>query len=177
MNPSSRLDGNWRLMWLGAALLVWAAAIFAKLVSLQIIHHNTYVELAGKQQEHAIDLTAPRGTILDRNGKPLAMSVPAESVALNPRLVPDKGMAAEMLAPILNLDASQLYAQIVDASDRHRGFLFVKRKLSREESERLHGLAANWILFQEESQRIYPNNEIAASAEGLGTMGVAMARL
>ncbi len=166
MNPGARLEAIRRLTWLGAGLLLWAVAIFAKLISLQVIHHETYLERAQRQQEHSVALNAPRGTIFDRNGETLAMSVPVESIAINPRLVPDKAIAAEVLAPVLGLDTKQLQDAIVEAADRHRGFLFVKRKISREESDRLHALHADWILFQEESKRIYPNDSVAAHIVG-----------
>ena len=80
MNPGARLEAIRRLTWLGAGLLLWGAAIFAKLISLQVVHHNDYLLRAQKQQEHSITLTAPRGTIFDRNGEALAMSEPVESV-------------------------------------------------------------------------------------------------
>ena len=166
MTPGARLEPIRRLTWLGAGLLLWGIAIFAKLVSLQVVHHNTYLERAIRQQEHSIPITAPRGAIFDRNGAPLAVSVRVESIAINPRLVPDKSIAAELLAPILGLDARLLYQGIVEAADHHRGFLFIKKKISDQESERLHALHADWILFQEDSKRIYPSESAAAHVVG-----------
>ncbi len=166
MNPGARLEPIRRLTWLGAGLLLWGAAILGKLISLQVVHHNTYLERALRQQEHTIPITAPRGTIFDRNGEKMAMSVPVESIAINPRLVPDKSIAAEVLAPVLGLDTRVLYSAIVEAANQHRGFLFIKRKISLQESDRLHAMHADWILFQEDSKRIYPNNSVAAHVVG-----------
>ncbi len=166
MNPGARLAATRRLTWLGAGLLIWGIAILGKLISLQIVHHNTYLERALRQQEHSIPISAPRGTILDRNGEPLAMSVPVESIAINPRLVPDKAIAAEVLSPVLGLDSSLVYNAIVEAANQHRGFLFIKKKITRQESERLHAMHADWIVFQQDSKRVYPSNTVAAHVVG-----------
>ncbi len=148
MNPGARLEAIRRLTWLGAGLLLWGAAIFAKLISLQVVHHNDYLLKAQKQQEHSITLTAPRGTIFDRNGEALAMSEPVESVVINPMLVPNRSVAADVLGSILGIDVQWLEQQITDAANRHRGFLVVKKKISVDESQRLHLVHQDWIGFQ-----------------------------
>ena len=58
--------------------------------------------MARQQQELKVEIPAPRGAIFDRTGQPLAMSVPMESVFVNPLRVPDMGVASEILARILN---------------------------------------------------------------------------
>jgi cell division protein FtsI (penicillin-binding protein 3) len=166
VDTGARLEAIRRLTWLCAGLLLWAAAILAKLITLQVFHHNTYLARARKQQEQSVELSAPRGAIFDRNGRALAMSVPAEAVAVNPRLLPDKQLDSEVLAPILGLDANQLYTQIVDAADHRRGFLYLKHRISDDESERLHTLHADWVLFEPESKRIYPDNDVPAHIVG-----------
>jgi len=77
-----------RLTWLAIAALLWAGLIFAKLVSLQVIHHKEYARLARQQQELRVSIPAPRGPIFDRTGQPLAMSIPVESVFVNPLRIP-----------------------------------------------------------------------------------------
>lgn len=165
MNPGARLEAIRRLTWLGAALLAWGAAILAQLISLQIVHHGDYVRLARKQQESSIALTAPRGTIFDRDNRPLAMSEPVESVALNPRKIADKRLAAELLAPLLNFTPDALYNRMVDAADKHRG-LMVKRSISPDESLAVHGAHLSFIRWEEESHRTYPNASVAAHVIG-----------
>ncbi len=166
MNPDERAAAVRRLTFLVAAVLFWAAAIFYKLVSMQVLHHEKYVALARRQQEHVITVQAPRGYIYDRTGRALAISMPVDSVFVNPLRLPDISVAAEIIAPILSLDARKLEGEMREAADDHRGFLWVKRKVSPEESKRLHDLKCEWIEFQPESVRVYPDVGVGAHLLG-----------
>jgi cell division protein FtsI (penicillin-binding protein 3) len=155
-----------RLAWLAGIALTWGAAILYNLISLQIIHHQEYARLATSRQVVAVEIPAPRGTILDRTGQPLAMSVPTESVSIDPLRAPDLGVASELLALVLHLDRTALYGKMKWAHDNHRGFLWVKRKISFEEGQNLRNLRLEWIHFQDESQRHYPKGPLAAHVLG-----------
>src|ERR1700674_3708149 len=155
-----------RLTILAALLLVWGAAIFAKLFSLQVLHHQEYVRLARNRQELDLEIPAPRGTIFDRHGQPLAMSVPTESVYVNPLKVPDLGVASQILALVLHLDQPELYGKMTWAYENRRGFLWVKRKIGFDEGQSLRQLGLEWIEIQSESQRHYPNGTLAAQVLG-----------
>ena len=99
-------DALKRLTWLAAAALLWAVLILGKLLLLQVIHHHEYARLAHQQQEMKIDIPAPRGPIVDRTGQPLALSVPMQSVYVNPLHVPDLWVASELLGRMLKMEPS-----------------------------------------------------------------------
>ena len=155
-----------RLTILAAAILIWGGAILAKLVSIQVVHHAQYAQMAHDRQELVIEIPAPRGSIFDRNGQPLAMSVPAESVHVNPLKVPDLGLASEILGLVLHLDRVDLYGRMRAAYENHRGFLWVKRQITPEEAQNLRNLDLDWIEFESESQRHYPKGKLAAHVLG-----------
>ena len=125
-----RLAYTRRLTWLAGGALVWAGLIFVKIVSLQVIHHKDYAQMARQQQQLKVEIPAPRGPIFDRTGQPLAMSIPMESVSVNPLRVPDIGVASLILARILNQDAGELRDRMRRAYEHQRGFLWVKRKIA-----------------------------------------------
>jgi len=156
----------------------WAAVIVARLVYIQIVHHAEYQKLAQQQQQQMVELQAPRGMILDRCGQRLAMSLPAESVVVDPLRIPDIGIASDIFSKILNLDAGELLARMQFAVESKNGFLWVKRKITREEAQRLRDLKLDWIEFRMESGRYYPNKSLAAHIlggvdfEGKGNGGV-----
>src|SRR3984957_17012352 len=115
---------------------IWAALIVARLIQLQVIQHSKFTEMAREQQQRVEEIKAPRGAILDRYGQRLAMSLPAESVVVDPLRVPDLTIAADVLSKVLNLDARDLLVSLKTAVDDHRGFLWVKRKITRGEAKR-----------------------------------------
>jgi cell division protein FtsI (penicillin-binding protein 3) len=155
-----------RVHMLVRVAFVWAALIAARLVQLQVVQHSQYAQLAHGQQQKLEEIKAPRGAILDRYGQRLAMSLPAESVCVDPLRVPDAAVAADILAKVLNLDSGDLLAKLKSASDGRRGFLWVKRKITPEEAKRLRDLNLEWIEFRTESQRYYPNRSLAAHVVG-----------
>src|SRR5258708_5756403 len=167
-----------RVHLLAKLAFAWAAVIVARLVYIQIVHHADYQKLAQQQQQQVVELQAPRGMILDRSGQRLAMSLPAESVVVDPLRIPDLGVASDIFSKILNLDADELLARMKFAVDSKNGFLWVKRKISREEAQRLRDLKLDWIEFRMESGRYYPNKSQAAHVlggvdfEGKGNGGV-----
>jgi cell division protein FtsI (penicillin-binding protein 3) len=164
--PHPRTEANRRLTWLAGGIAVWAFCLLAKLISLQVVHHGEYAAMAHQQQEHVVEIPAPRGTIFDRSGQPLAMSVPMDSVFVNPLRVPDLRVASEILSSILSMDRNQLFGRMKWYLDNHRGFMWVKRRISPKESERLRSLKLDWIELQTESQRHYPGGTVAAHVLG-----------
>src|SRR5580658_6883821 len=151
------------LVWVA---FIWAALILARLVQLQVVQHAKFAEMARDQQQKEQEIRAPRGAILDRYGQRLAMSLPAESVVLDPLRVPDLSVAADILSRVLSLDHADLLLKLRTAAEDRRGFLWVKRKITREEAKRLRDLNLEWIEFRTESERFYPNRSLAAHVIG-----------
>src|SRR5450759_3335089 len=85
-----------RLTCLAVIILLWGAAILKNLISLQVVHHREYAIRARSIQEVEVEIPAPRGTIFDRDGRPLAMSLASRSVFINPMKV-DVGVASDLL--------------------------------------------------------------------------------
>jgi cell division protein FtsI (penicillin-binding protein 3) len=156
-----------RLTILAAIVLVWGAAILKNLISLQIVHHREYAAVARSIQEVVVEIPAPRGTIYDRDGRPLAMSLDSRSVFINPMKV-DVGVAADLLGYLLHLDRGELYLKIKQAADADRGYLIVKRQITPEEYDNLLNLKTriDWVSLSHESQRHYPNGTLAAHVLG-----------
>jgi cell division protein FtsI (penicillin-binding protein 3) len=167
-----------RLIWLAGIVLVWGGAIFGKLVALQVLHHQEYVKKARARQEEVVQLRAQRGPILDRNGHPLALSVPTEAVSVDPRNVPSIGFDSDLLARELHLPPPELFQRIKAAHDQRRGFFLIKRDLTPQEADDVRNLKLDWIHVEDGSERHYPNNQLAAHLlggvdfEGKGNGGV-----
>jgi len=167
-----------RLIFLAAGAFLWAIVVLCRLVQLQVVSHRAYQELADHQQNHTLRVDAPRGCVFDRDGHVLAMSVPADSVSIDPLLVPDRPLAASILARALGVDREELLARMNAAVAEHRraleqkrkpkgsGFLWVKRKIAPGEAEALRSLKLDWVEFQKEPHRYYPDGPLASHVVG-----------
>jgi cell division protein FtsI (penicillin-binding protein 3) len=151
-------------------LFLWAMGILGRLVLLQVVQHAKYAAMAKRQQEDQLAIAAPRGSIFDRNGQPLAISVPVDSVSVNPMQIADLKNASQILGPMLNLDQAVLYQRLVTARANHKGFFWVKHKMDPFETERLKSLHLEYATFHTESERHYPNGQVASHV--LGGLGM-----
>jgi cell division protein FtsI (penicillin-binding protein 3) len=163
-----------RVRFLARLGFLWAALIAARLVQLQIVNHGKLSADAAVQQTREVEVELPRGMILDVQGMPLAMSLPVDSVAINPMRIPDVDTAVALLSGVLDLDREKLCAEILKAKGRQpagapskpRGFLWIARKITPEQSERLRNLNLDWIELRTEYKRLYPNGRLAAQLLG-----------
>ena len=126
-----------------------------------------------------------RGQILDRNGTTLAQSATAYTVCASPRQVSDPERFAEILAPVLEMDASVIAEKVSDLS---RGGVTIRRQVSREIAWQLKTMQAqqsaqgsdalDGLYLEEESKRYYPMGAFATQLIGLTTIdGVGQAGL
>ncbi len=77
---------------------------------------------------------------------------------MNPLRVPDVGVASGILAPMLGLNAEELFGKLKLAQTLQRGFVWVKRRVTPAESARLRSLNLDWIEFRQESRRFSPTD-------------------
>src|SRR5580765_5760503 len=94
------------------AVLVFLLALFvaaaARLAQLQVVDGRRYTEIGESQRIRPVTLPAERGSVFDRNGAELALSVPQHTVWTDPRLVTNPAAEANALAPVLGIDANTL---------------------------------------------------------------------
>lgn len=159
-----------RLRWVARLFLLWAVVVLGRLIQLQVIRHREYLDLARQQQVRMVEIRAPRGTIEDCTGQTLAASIAVDSVCVNPMLIRDLPVAASILGGVLKMDPQALLDKMRASRDnpRTQGFFWVKRKISRQESESLAELRKDlpWIELRQESKREYPNGPLAAHVIG-----------
>jgi cell division protein FtsI (penicillin-binding protein 3) len=155
-----------RARWLLRLLIIWGIAVLAKLFYLQIVKHPYYAQLAEQQQTRLVEIPAHRGTIYDRNGHILAISVPSETVIVNPAQLPNVEIAAALLSEILNIDQATLLKDLRQKVEEKRGYFKVAEHLTQDQVKRLKSLKLGWIQFESSSVRVYPNDQLAAHILG-----------
>lgn len=90
---------NPRLRWLVVWVLavVWMVAVLARLSYLQLFCYSEYLAKAQHQQQRIFEISPKRGTIYDRKGRELAVSLPMDSVFADPAEVTDPEMVGRLL--------------------------------------------------------------------------------
>ncbi len=148
------------------ALLLLLAAIVVRVGYLQIHMAPAYAERAETQRTRELELAPKRGSILDRSGDPLAVSIEARTVYATPRLVQDATSTAEALSSVLGGDSSD-YAERLQ---RDSGFVYIGRKVDMERAGALESLKLSGIGMLKDSRRTYPCGELASQL--LGFVGI-----
>lgn len=151
---------RWLTIWVLAA--VWMIAIVARLTYLQLFQYSDYLAKAERQQQRVFEISPKRGTIYDRRGRELAVSLPMDSVFADPAEVSDPSMVAQLLAPALGLSADDLETKIQGAHTPVR----LARKLSPEIVQRITDMNLKGVFFEKENRRVYPQHDLAAAVLG-----------
>ena len=147
-------------------LLVLSYVLF-RVGRLQSIGGEPLREAGADQWTRNIELDADRGTIFDRNGEELAVSIPAASISVNPKLVTDPEGTVRTLATVLELtdqEQSDLYAALVA---KGKGFVYVKRQVDVAIGEQIANLKLTGVNVDSEDKRVLPGGETARSVIGL----------
>ena len=149
---------------------LWAVGIEARLVKLQVFDRADLVARAERQQLRTIAAPAKRGDILDRHGRVLATSVDADSIYAVPSEIGDEAAAVAKLCAAFGNCLDKERQTLLDRLGRQKNFAYVRRQVSPEEAQRVAALNLDGIGFIKESQRFYPNRELAAHL--LGWVGI-----
>jgi cell division protein FtsI (penicillin-binding protein 3) len=167
--------------------------IVASAWRVQVEDGPEWREMAEKQRQRRLHIEPKRGTIYDRNGTPLAVSVEVPSVSADvvEMLRGIDGKPAQeaalrdftaRIAKVLSLDPVELYTRL---ADRHR-FVWIKRRISGDEAAAVRDLAdahktpqpVHGLSIEGEGHRYYPGRELAGpvlgfvAPDGLGKDGL-----
>ncbi len=152
-------------------LLVLAAG---RTVYLGVLRGSSLRKAASNEQLTYETVTAPRGTITDRNGVDLAVSEPAQDIAADPYLITDPLGAARKLAPLLGAPQSTVLRELSE----HTGFVYLARALPARAAQQVLALKIAGVTGTPVMRRVYPRGALAAQALGVvGTEGTGLAGL
>jgi len=148
-------------------VVVVFGALAVRVTQLQVFSGNRYRLASLEQTVHTVSLPAQRGTIFDRNGRDLAMSIQLSAVYAVPQQVWDPIVSAAQLAPILHVSEPFLQTQL---SDTHYKFRYLAHQVSDSVVARVQKLNLPGIGIEAEPAREYPAGTLARSIIGqLGT--------
>ena len=159
------LHANVRVAVVALASVGWFALVLARLVDLQVIQHEEFAERALRQHAGSVEIPAPRGQLIDRHGRELAMSMQVDSIGIFSDHVSDPRGVSAALAEAVAVDENALRRRI-----ERGGFQWVKRMVTLAEAQRARALGLSFLQFEQESRRYYPYGSVAAQV--LGTVGI-----
>ncbi len=161
-HTARRFKGRVALVTVSFALV--AAVLVARAVHLQVLDTDFLNRQADSRHLRTEKISAHRGTITDRNGEPLAISTPVDSVWANPKQFAPAVDSVPKLARALGIDSQMLMRRITRSMDKE--FLYLKRHLSPEQAADVLALKLPGINVQREYRRYYPASEVTGHLVG-----------
>lgn len=150
-------------------ILVAVALIYvvlaARLVYLQVIKHAYFQKQADAYRVSKSLLPARRGLLLDRNGEPLAINVPAWAIYADPLEIKDVPGTAARLAPLLDMDPAKLQTLLTPRSKKDH-YRDLKRRASDTVGTSVKALKLQGIGVVGDTRRAYPNDDLASQVLG-----------
>lgn len=153
-----------RVTLIGVFFTLLAVSLVARAIHLQVFNTEFLNHQADTRHLRTESITAHRGTITDRNGEPLAISTPVDSVWANPKelaLAEDK---IPQLARVLELDEQSLIRQITFSMNKD--FVYLRRHLSPDKAQAVMALKLPGVNIQREYRRYYPAGEVVGHLVG-----------
>ncbi|MFQ5635107.1 MAG: peptidoglycan D,D-transpeptidase FtsI family protein, partial [Gammaproteobacteria bacterium] len=153
-----------RLRFVSACLLVGVVALVARAVQLQVFNTTFLVRQADVRHLRVANISAHRGVITDRNGEPLAVSTPVDSVWANPRQLSQAAGRIPELAAALNTDAAELTRRV--AQNTNKEFMYLRRHMRPAEAAAIVRLDIPGVDIEREYRRYYPAGEVVGHLIG-----------
>lgn len=158
----------WRVHLILFAMFACVLVIAWKVGMLHIAERDFLQDQGDARTIRTVPLVANRGLITDRNGEPLAVSTPVQSIWVDPRKIARDSETIRILARQLELNESVLEQNINSKSNLE--FLYLKRRLSPAEAKRVLNLNLEGVYSQQEYQRFYPQGEVTAHLIGFSNV-------
>jgi len=164
--PRSRASFNLRgrLLLVGGALGLCSFALLGRALDLQVIEKEFYQQQGAARFLREIPIATSRGMITDRNGEPLAVSSPVESIWANPQELLKSPARLPQLADALGMDRDELQRRLSQRADKE--FVYLKRRINPDEARRILALEIPGVASQREYRRFYPQGEALAHVLG-----------
>ncbi len=155
-----------RLIMVGVGLVLLWFALGYRLFQVQAFEAESYASEGVDQRVRHEELPAPRGTIYDRDGVELAVTVDAMTIVADPTLIEDAAVTARILAPAVGVDEAALRARLLGEGR----FAYVARSLDTDRAEHalrlIEDFGLDGVSITTEPKRTYPAGALASSLIG-----------
>ena len=154
-----------RSFWVFGIFVFFSFFLVVRATYLQVLNKDFLIEQGNLRQIRDINIAAYRGTINDRNNKPLAISIPVDTISINPKKFNEDDIKIKQLSVLLGRDHEELIKLIKNS--KSKSFLYIERKVSTNISDQIKLLNIANLDFKREYKRSYPAGEIISQLLGL----------
>ena len=140
--------------------------IIVRVGFLQTAEADTLRSAGVDQWTRSIQLPAQRGTVFDRHGNELAMSVPAATISINPKLIENGPATVQLLDDLLELSDEKVAELLAEIERKDRGFVFVRRQADAAIGDQLASMRLVGVNVDRESRREMPGGDTGRSVIG-----------
>jgi len=147
------------LIFLGCSI-----ALVARAVKLQVMEVDFLLGQGEARYLREVTIPSTRGVISDRNGEPLAVSTPVDSVWVNPGQLLDYPEKIKSLSGLLNANAEEIERKLTQRAARE--FVWLQRRLNPDVAEQISALGIPGVYLQKEYRRFYPAGEVTSHVIG-----------
>jgi cell division protein FtsI (penicillin-binding protein 3) len=162
--PNPAKESFARILAVKISLLLFVAAVVARLVHVQVIESPDYQSIAKRQYEARVVLPATRGNIVDRNGKLLVSNTTSVSFGADPRIVGANSSAiAERFARVFDKPRAYYLDKLTNTDKR---FVWLERRVSSEYGKKISATEFEGLIQMNEPQRIYHYDHIGGQLIG-----------
>ncbi len=175
--------GDLRLLIVGLVFTLAWGGIGYRLFNLQGSQALAHAEYGFDQRIKERSIDPPRGTIYDRDGIELAMTIDGFNVVVDPMLLDDPSAAAAVLAPFSDKSYDELAAELVEGQQAERRYAEIAMRVNtakKMEIERAVDEANDVevqragdkaqlikVFYRDQPLRVYPAGSVAAQVIGL----------
>ncbi|MCC6952891.1 MAG: penicillin-binding protein 2 [Deltaproteobacteria bacterium] len=167
-------DRAQRIGYIATAIVLGAGLLVGRIAYLQATDHVRWMDLASKQHGTSVDVFGARGTIRDRVGRELALSIETLLIGANPGKIRDHAVAAQQIAAAIDVPVESVASRLAEK----KKYVVLASGVSREKLPRLRALSMRGLEIDPEVQRIYPHGTVGrtilgpVSREGRGQSGI-----
>jgi cell division protein FtsI (penicillin-binding protein 3) len=152
-----------------ALFAFWGTAIGARLVYLQTAQHGFLLTKAVEQRQRERKTKPLRGSILDREGRELAITLEVESLWIDPTEIENAEALSYRLAGLIGEKPKILLSTINEAKQQNRRFMWLARELDKEAAQKIREADVPALRWQKEQKRFYPHGKLAAQVVGFAS--------
>jgi len=155
---------TFRLVTVALLVLVVSSVLLWRAVDLHVLTKDFLQQQGNARYLRVQPIAAHRGMISDRNGEPLAISTPVDSVWVHPKTFITASREWGKLAKLLGMSLPKMKRQVLQRKERE--FVYLKRHINPALAKRVMDLHLPGVSLQREYRRYYPAGEVMAHVVG-----------